>query len=301
MGLIQPEAKTLWQMKPSGALCWITQCAVFHLEQDKSHEEEKVEINPFHPSISLQNTAGEANRYFLFFVSIYIFPSKKKNKPPKPTNQEKVIQIVVVTSTLKCFAGYGSVFTIFCSGRNCKYFVSITKTKLPIWCICFFPPLFTWSFLCSKGTVFLWITIFSCPGGISAISSRSNTAVHSSELEQCPYFVFHGYAWGDLGCSASFMFATGVLPKQVLSDTIVPDYQGAGAHRDSHLSSSQWPPKKSLNSGKAFNRCFPCRSRALPRALLLYSMLWRLYKMMEGLYDLLCCWQSLRKNPSPNF
>lgn len=128
------------------------------------------------------------------------------------------------------FAGYGFVFTIFCSSRNCKYFVSITNTKLPIWCILFFPPPFTWSSLCSKETVFLWLTIFCCPRGISAISSRSNTLVHSNKLEQCPYFVFHVCAWDDLGCGTSFMFAIQVLSRQVVSNTIVPDCQGAPTH-----------------------------------------------------------------------
>lgn len=61
-----------------------------------------------------------------------------------------------------------------------------------------FPPLSTWSSLCSKETVSFRITIFCCPGGISAISSRSNTLAHSSELEQCPYFIFHICAQDDL-------------------------------------------------------------------------------------------------------
>ena len=127
------------------------------------------------------------------------------------------------------FAGYGFVFAIFCSSRNCKYFVSITKTKLPIWCTCLFL-LFTWRSLCSKRTVFLWITIFCCPGGISAISSRGNALVHSSNLEWCPYSAFHVCAQDDLGCGTSFTFASGVLSRQVVSNTVVPDSQGAPAH-----------------------------------------------------------------------
>lgn len=93
-----------------------------------------------------------------------------------------------------------------------------------------FPPLFTWSFLCSEGTVFLWITIFYSPGEISAISSRSSALVHSSKLEQCPYFVFHVCVQDDLGCGTSFIFALRALSRQVISLQVVPDCWGGPAH-----------------------------------------------------------------------
>lgn len=130
-----------------------------------------------------------------------------------------------------------------------------------------FPPLFTRSSLCSKGTVFLWITIFCCPGGISAISSRSNALVHSSKLEQCPYFVFHVCAWDDLGCGTSFMFAIRVLSRQVVSNTVVPDSQGGPTHPVFiGVKNSTATPKRDWTLEKHSTN-FSCRSKPPPCAL----------------------------------
>lgn len=92
-----------------------------------------------------------------------------------------------------------------------------------------FPLLFTWSFLCNEGTVFVWITIFCSPREISAISSRSNALVDSSKL--CLYFVFHVCVQDDLGCSTSFIFALRALSRQVVSIQVIPDSCTSHLHR----------------------------------------------------------------------
>lgn len=90
-------------------------------------------ISPQHLPVEHCST-GKANWYFFIFP-VYTFPSKKT---PNPNKRKKFYPNSHHYKHIKMFAGYGFVFTIFCSSRNCKYFVSITKTRLPIWCICFF-------------------------------------------------------------------------------------------------------------------------------------------------------------------
>lgn len=98
MGLIQPEAKNLWQTKLSRTFCWRMQCAVFHLQHDKSHEEERAEINPFHPNKHLPvEHCSKVKLTDIIFFPAYTFPSKKP-----PINQENFIPTAIVKGTLKC-------------------------------------------------------------------------------------------------------------------------------------------------------------------------------------------------------
>lgn len=171
------------------------------------------------------------------------------------------------------FAGYGFVFTIFCSSRNCKYFVSVRQNYL-FDAFAFFLLFLPGVPFAVKEKVFLWITTFLCPRGISAITSRSNALVHSSKLEQCPYFVFHVRAQDDLGCGTFFVLAITALSRQVITNTLVPDSQGAPASpSSSQVSKTQRPPKKGLNFGKAFDRYFLCKSKPPPSVLPLQNAL----------------------------
>lgn len=133
MGLIQPEAKNLCRWNYPEHLA--EECSVLFplLQHDKSHEEQTAEINPFHPNTSPQNTAAQVKITGIFYFSCLYFPFQKS-----PNRGRKIYLKGHYHRHIKMFAGYGFVYTIFCSSKNCKRFVSITNTKSLIWCICFF-------------------------------------------------------------------------------------------------------------------------------------------------------------------
>lgn len=243
---------------------------------------------PSHPNVSLledHHSTGKANWYLFFLLTPSLQENQQKKRKIYPNT-------VIVTGTIKTFPGYSFVFIAFCY-RTKVLVISVTKSKLSIWHI-YFTSYFYLSSLSSKRTFFLWITIFFCPRGILAIYSRSNALVCSSELEQSPYFVFCVCAWHNLGCSTSFMFAIRVLSRQVVSNSIVQDSQGAPAHPVFiGVTSVQHPPKKGPEVEKSIQEIFPCRSELL-HVLLPYLMLWEVHNIKQGLYDLFCWWQNLK-------
>lgn len=140
MGLIQPEAKNLCRencLEHPAEECSVLLLSCSMTNHMRSRQQ-NVTHDPCHSNTSPQNSAAQVKlsvlkkAIFLFFLFAPSLPKKSPNKA------RKMYLNSYYHRHIKIFAGYGFVFTIFSSNRNCKCFVSIIKTKLFNWCICFF-------------------------------------------------------------------------------------------------------------------------------------------------------------------